>query len=499
MSDSVDPLDQIRPFLGKAKELPAQAQEVLRHVFVTAKVVEGAGEPGSRPCPVCGQPVKNSYVAVQVPGRRAELVPLQISHMVLSHDFWHPSLQVIVSGPPALVDHKGSASEESAPGEEELLTNEDIDRYFLGDGESEASDRLDSDAEVVERRPARKNGVLPFSDVDESVFEQVPIDVTSIGRAREPEEAPDRTNRPDGERRQEARREVAKGPPRPPGRHRQSVPMKPDPVADDIWKAYGVPRELAAGIAAVARSVGASPFDLANLVHFESGFRPDAVGPVPGAVGLLQFPPWVATALGTSGDSLRKMSAVQQLVYVGRHLDGVRRGRPLDTSRKLYMAVFYPDAVDWPGDRSFPDIIVQRNTYEVDGQIVSIQTPDDYGRRVELRAKLPPSTPTPPAASSSPVAGVFSWFSDLFSGLRGEAEPESGGPAPSSATWVSSAGVVAHLVDASGQRWGPGRVPAGRYRMFIAGHPAVEIEVEAGRSYRASGIGRMISEVVDGG
>ena len=86
--------------------------------------------------------------------------------------------------------------------------------------------------------------------------------------------------------------------------------------------------------------------DLMACMAFESGetFRPDvrnAAGS--GAVGLIQFMPSTAIALGTTVDRLAAMSAEQQLDYVERYF-APRAGR-LKNLGDVYMAILWPAAI----------------------------------------------------------------------------------------------------------------------------------------------------------
>jgi hypothetical protein len=65
-----------------------------------------------------------------------------------------------------------------------------------------------------------------------------------------------------------------------------------------------------------------------------------------GAVGLIQFMPSTATALGTTTDKLAAMTAVQQLDYVGKYF-APKKDR-LQSLEDVYMAILYPAAIGWP-------------------------------------------------------------------------------------------------------------------------------------------------------
>ena len=85
---------------------------------------------------------------------------------------------------------------------------------------------------------------------------------------------------------------------------------------------------------------------LMAAMAFESGesFSPsvkNAAGS--GAVGLIQFMPSTAAALGTTTDKLAAMTNVQQLDYVQKYF-APRKGR-LKSLEDVYMAILYPAAI----------------------------------------------------------------------------------------------------------------------------------------------------------
>ena len=86
------------------------------------------------------------------------------------------------------------------------------------------------------------------------------------------------------------------------------------------------------------------PAWLENVMWIESRLRPDAVNPVSGATGLIQFMPATAAALGTSTEALKKMSFDEQMEFVYLYL------RPWKGKMKsqvdVYLAVFFPAAID---------------------------------------------------------------------------------------------------------------------------------------------------------
>jgi hypothetical protein len=96
----------------------------------------------------------------------------------------------------------------------------------------------------------------------------------------------------------------------------------------------------------VARNLGMDADNLMACMAFESGgtFSPsikNAAGS--GAVGLIQFMPSTAKALGTTTASLAAMSAEDQLDYVEKFLTPYRNR--LKTLEDVYMAILWPAAI----------------------------------------------------------------------------------------------------------------------------------------------------------
>jgi hypothetical protein len=114
-------------------------------------------------------------------------------------------------------------------------------------------------------------------------------------------------------------------------------------------------------LVATAADLQIEPNFLMACIAFETGrtFDPalrNASGS--GAVGLIQFMPSTAQALGTTTAKLARMSAPKQLDYVARYF-APSRGR-LTTLADVYMAILWPAAVGKPDtfvlfDRQDPD------------------------------------------------------------------------------------------------------------------------------------------------
>lgn len=110
----------------------------------------------------------------------------------------------------------------------------------------------------------------------------------------------------------------------------------------------------------ISNYLGINPDWLMFTMWFESKLNPQAVNPISGATGLIQFMPSTARSLGVTTDMLRRMNNIQQLDYVLAYL------KPYKGKMKswidIYLAVFYPSAVG-RGDNYVitSDIIAKQN------------------------------------------------------------------------------------------------------------------------------------------
>ena len=95
------------------------------------------------------------------------------------------------------------------------------------------------------------------------------------------------------------------------------------------------------------------------VMWFESRLNPQAVNPISGATGLIQFMPSTARGLGTTTAVLKRMSNVQQLDYVLAYLRPYK-GR-MKTWVDVYLAVFYPRAMGNPNFVITSDIVAKQN------------------------------------------------------------------------------------------------------------------------------------------
>ena len=109
----------------------------------------------------------------------------------------------------------------------------------------------------------------------------------------------------------------------------------------------------------ISGELGIDPNWLMFVMWFESRLNPQAVNPISGATGLIQFMPSTARSLGTTIGVLRHMNNVQQLDYVFAYL------RPYKGRMKrwidVYLAVFYPKAMGKPDFVITSDIVAKQN------------------------------------------------------------------------------------------------------------------------------------------
>ena len=101
----------------------------------------------------------------------------------------------------------------------------------------------------------------------------------------------------------------------------------------------------------VASNIWANPSDLIDVIFAESYCNPSAVNKTSGATWLIQFMPDTAKSLWTTCAELRRMSWIQQLVYVEKYykqFSSLTHWHYSDVT-SLYLATFFPAAIwKWP-------------------------------------------------------------------------------------------------------------------------------------------------------
>lgn len=208
--------------------------------------------------------------------------------------------------------------------------------------------------------------------------------------------------------------------------------------SERIYSAYSkyLTLEQAQDIVEAAKQIEAHPFDLANLLHHESRFYPQAQSGIKTwaekpyvsgkATGLLQFIPDTAAELGTTTWDLFGMTFEEQLPYVVAYLKGKGRGRPYSNAYRLFMATFYPRAMAWSAETPFPEKVQAANP--------GIETPADYVEKAMATAKLPAGTPLYPVAlaptQSSASVAPGSQRTSAGIGFIHERDPFGGGSLP---------------------------------------------------------------------
>lgn len=117
--------------------------------------------------------------------------------------------------------------------------------------------------------------------------------------------------------------------------------------------------EFTTKVASICSQLNIKPDWLMFVMWFESRLNPQAVNPISGATGLIQFMPSTARGLGITTAVLKRMSNVQQLDYVLAYLRPYK-GR-MKTWVDVYLAVFYPRAMGNPNFVITSDIVARQN------------------------------------------------------------------------------------------------------------------------------------------
>jgi hypothetical protein len=141
---------------------------------------------------------------------------------------------------------------------------------------------------------------------------------------------------------------------------------------------------------------------IAAVMSVETGgtFSPSIRNQSSGAVGLIQFMPSTAAALGTTTADLAAMTATQQLDYVEQYLRRTLGSRRLSLRRvDYYLAVFWPAAIGEPMTEPFlraPSRAYEANATAFDSEQKGYITPADldaplaraYGEQVAKKKAL---------------------------------------------------------------------------------------------------------------
>lgn len=156
--------------------------------------------------------------------------------------------------------------------------------------------------------------------------------------------------------------------------------------------------QFKARVIEIATNIQTDPNYLMAAMAFESQetFKPDipnAKGS--GAVGLIQFMPDTAKALGTTSADLKKMTAVKQLDYVEKYFLPYK-GR-LSTLSDVYMVILWPAAVGKPNnyvlfkkdDKKHPKFYEQNAGLDLnkDGKVTKSEAASSVQKKLEKGLK----------------------------------------------------------------------------------------------------------------
>jgi len=120
----------------------------------------------------------------------------------------------------------------------------------------------------------------------------------------------------------------------------------------------------------ICADLGIPPDWLMACMYFESGLSASIKNKAgSGAVGLIQFMPSTAKALGTSTALLAAMSGMDQLAYVWKYFEPYV-GR-LDSLEDCYMTILWPRAVGKPSDYVLFNRDEKPTTYRQNGSLDS--------------------------------------------------------------------------------------------------------------------------------
>ena len=518
------------PWMGAASTFPSHAVKAVVSHLKKGRVYRDTGEMSS--CPICDLELGMLEMT------DGQLVwPQLAQHLVMAHKVWSPqhvwlaeSLMLGTDVPPPRLPKETLMSEESS------VQDDEWGEFSLIDDVSQASDAalrpqvIDADdVDVFAAAADAVLGKLPEDDPTEDTEdddESNPWDISDLPLEQAVAESIDEA--PVSPRR--SRRVRAPSP----RRHRRtrlpgpSVPatttvhddtalvrvppvksapvQSPDMMAREISRVYPmVDAQLATKIVSVAASVGAHPFDLANIIYFESNrsFNPAVRNPRTGAVGLIQFEPNITgREIGITVDQLAVLPALQQMDWVQVKLDRARNGQRLHSAHKLAMAVFFPPAIGWEDGQPLPPHVAAANP--------GIYTPRDYLGRVAAVALLPaghgpyppplqaPAAPAVTTAQSDEglLGGITGFFKGLFGGETQPSAPVPPPPIPGQpqvidavSSFVCDPSLHVRLIQEDGTANPPGNIKPGNYQITVwtgqRWQPMGDTVVEAGARYHA--------------
>lgn len=170
-------------------------------------------------------------------------------------------------------------------------------------------------------------------------------------------------------------------------------------------------------IAEVSEKFNLDPQKLIAMMKLESNLETDAVNKKSAATGLIQFMPETARGLGTTVEGLIQMTAVQQMEYVAKYLEGALRKVPKGekvSSSDLYASVFWPKAVGESEDyiiakKGEPAYELNFNSLDVDkdGKIQKWE----LGEKIDQKIKEP-------SRSSGTLGSTGKLFEDFGKGTK---------------------------------------------------------------------------------
>lgn len=123
------------------------------------------------------------------------------------------------------------------------------------------------------------------------------------------------------------------------------------PDQDKLVWGRRVSESFCTKVRTIARELEVNPNYLMAAMAFETGetFSPSILNAAgSGAVGLIQFMPATAQALGTTTEALRRMKAEDQLDFVKKYFENWK-GK-LKTLEDVYMVILWPSAVGKDND-----------------------------------------------------------------------------------------------------------------------------------------------------